>query len=74
MQEPACEQSWEHIAAGMYGTDAASHMANGILPPPEEYQEATVLVFDVVGYTKRCARMTPPEVAKWMTELHVTVS
>ena len=49
------------------------HFLFGRLPPPEQYEMATVLVFDVVGYTKRCARMTAMEVARWMTDLHMTV-
>lgn len=53
--------------------DAESFLFSCRLPPPEQYEMATVLVFDVVGYTKRCAQMTATDVAKWMTDLHMAV-
>uniref|UniRef100_A0A7S0XYT8 Guanylate cyclase domain-containing protein n=1 Tax=Hemiselmis andersenii TaxID=464988 RepID=A0A7S0XYT8_HEMAN len=66
-------ESWENVAEGIYGSDAAQHVAIGKLPPPEQYQFATVLVFDVVGYTKRCAKLSASKVAQWMTSVHQAV-
>mmetsp|Transcript_26608 Transcript_26608/g.51868 ORF Transcript_26608/g.51868 Transcript_26608/m.51868 type:complete len:462 (+) Transcript_26608:113-1498(+) len=67
------DASWENVAEGIYGSNAASHVAHGKLPPPEQYEDATVLVFDVVGYTKRCAQLSASNVAQWMTSVHQAV-